>query len=90
MVNLITNNLTILYRVKKAFFHFFQFLTGIFISRKNYASLDQMSDLQFTKHFLDVILQKNLAAHPCNAFCCHWRLSPYRFDPRLLVGLDYF
>ena len=58
MVNLITNNLIIVYRLKKAIFPLFQFLTGIFILMKNHASLDQMPDPQLTKHFFGVILRK--------------------------------
>jgi hypothetical protein len=58
MVNLITNNLTIVYALKRLFFSLFSVFDRNFYIMKNHASLDQMSDPQLTKHFLGVILRK--------------------------------
>lgn len=68
MVNLITNNLIILYRLKKAIFPSFSVFDRIFISIENHASLDQS---QLTKYFFGCVLMKSLVARPCNAFCCY-------------------
>jgi len=57
---------------------------------KNHASLDRMSAPQLAKHFFGVILQKNLVAHPCNAFCCHRSLCSYSPVPGPLAEPNYF